>query len=424
MPPAPQRVYLHVGLPKTGTSHLQAALFDSRPQLEDAGVLYPAHWYDDHFFAALDLQDLAFNGARRPEANGRWEKVAAQVRGWPGTSVVSSELLAAASPEQARRAVESLEPAQVHVVVTVRELGTHLVSTWQEDVKHGETASFAEWFAAICARDESRWNRAWYWRAADLPSVLDRWVTAVPASALHVVVVPPSGVGPDTLWRRFARAAQIDPSVLDASRAAWGNYSIGADGTALLRHLNTTGAGRLDQVTYEHLVKGVLVHETLSRYPGAIRPVPTADVRPQVAQRTAQWIEAVRASGAEVIGDLDELRVGAEHVEDEPPRGPEPAAMRPAGYLSGIEPDDVAGDAVLDVAVFAIWELLVQVGSARATLARLEGELADLRERDAQALAARVGPVKRLVRRTSERSPAVMRARVAWWHAVERMRDR
>lgn len=421
MPPGPQRVYLHVGLPKTGTSFVQAVLFSSRSQLRDAGVLYPAENYDDHFFAGLDLQDLAFNGVRRPEAAGRWEELAEQVRTWPGTSVLSSEVLAAATPEHAQRAVDSLAPAQVHVVITARDLGTHLVSAWQEDVKHGETASFADWFAAVSAHDESQWNLAWYWQAADLPSVLDRWSTAVPASRVHVVTVPPPGSVSDTLWRRFAGAIELDPSVVDLSAAAWSNSGIGADGTALLRRLNSTGAGRLDQVTYEHLVKGVLAHETLSRYPGAIRPVLPADVRPHVAQRAAQWVGAVRASGAQVIGDLDELRGGQQREAESPA---EPDAVRSPGSVAGIEPDDVAVDAVLDVAVFASWELLLQVGGLRSKLAGLEAELADLREREGQALAARGGPAKRLVRRASERSPAVMRARVTWWHAVERMRDR
>lgn len=422
MPPGPQRVYLHVGLPKTGTSFVQAVLFSSRSQLRDVAVLYPAGNDDDHFFAALDLQDLPFNAVRRPQAAGRWAELAAQVRSWPGTSVVSSEVLGAATPEQAQRAVDSLAPAQVHVVITARNLGTHLVSAWQEDVKHGETASFADWFAAVSAHDESRWNLAWYWQAADLPSVLDRWATAVPASRVHVVTVPPPGSVRDTLWRRFAGAIELDPSVVDLSSAAWSNSGIGADGTALLRRLNAGGAGRLDQVTYEHLVKGVLAHETLSRSPAAIRPALPAGVRPQVAQRAAQWIEAVRVSGAQVIGDLDELRVDPERLEPGSSAGP--GTVRSAGFVDGIEPDDVSVDAVLDVAVFAIWELLVQVGAARTSLARLEADLADLRERQAQADAARGGPVKRSVRRASERSPAVMRARVAWWHAVERVRDR
>lgn len=403
-----QRVYLHVGLPKTGTSFVQAVLFEAREELRQAGVLYPAQRYDDHFFAALDLQELAFNGVPRPESAGRWEGLAAQVRAWPGTSLVSAEVLCAAAPDQVRRAVESLAPAEVHVVVTVRDLGSHLVATWQEDVKHGEAAAFADWYAAVSAHDESRWNLAWYWQSADLPSVLDRWGSALPSGHLHVVTVPPPGAARDTLWRRFARAVDLDPSTVDLSRAAWFNSGLGADSTALLRRLNATRSDRLDQVAYEHLVKGLLAHETLSRYPQPTRPGLPADLRALVEQRAQLWGDAVRTSGAEVIGDLTELLVTA------------PASTGP---------DDVADAAVLDVAVFATWELLLRVRDTDAAVAELADEVATLRAELGEALStapatAPSGPAKRLVRRASERSPAVMRARVSWWHAVERLRDR
>jgi hypothetical protein len=397
-----QRVYLHVGLPKTGTSFVQDVLFSSREDLRDAGVLYPARYPDEHFFAALDLQDLAFNDEPRPEAAGRWAALAEQVRAWPGTSIVSHDVLAAASREQVQRALESLAPAEVHVVVTVRELGSHLVSAWQEGVKHGETAAFEDWFSAVCAHDESRWHLAWYQQSADLPAVLRRWTSGMPAGRVHVVTVPRPGTDRAVLWERFASVVRVDAQAVDLSRATWLNPGLGADGTTLLRRVNAARAGRLSQREYEHLVKGVLAHETLTRFPHPVRSALPAAALTVVEQRTEQWIEAVRASGAHVVGDLGELRV---------------VATSPSG------PDGVAADDVLDVATFAIWELLLRVRDTGGRVAELERQLAGLRaERD--AVPARNGPARRLVRRASEHSPAVMRARVAWWHTVERLRDR
>jgi hypothetical protein len=41
--PAPaQRVVIHVGTPKSGTTYLQDTMWESRAALLDAGVLYPA----------------------------------------------------------------------------------------------------------------------------------------------------------------------------------------------------------------------------------------------------------------------------------------------------------------------------------------------------------------------------------------------
>ncbi len=34
-------VYLHIGIPKTGTTSIQSFLFNNRDQLLEAGILYP-----------------------------------------------------------------------------------------------------------------------------------------------------------------------------------------------------------------------------------------------------------------------------------------------------------------------------------------------------------------------------------------------
>jgi hypothetical protein len=393
-----QRVHVHVGLPKTGTSYLQTVLFTARERLRSAGVLYAAAHYDDHFYAALDLQRLAFNAVVRPEAEGRWDALAAEVRAWPGNSIISAEVLAAASSEQARRVIESLSPAEVHVVLTVRDPGAHLISTWQEDVKHGETASFADWYNAIAGRDESRWNLWWYWRSGDLPSVLERWAVVVPPERVHVITVPPAREPTDELWHRFAATVGIPPGSVDLAHTPWANHGLGTESTAFLRRVNRERQ-RLDQVSYEHVVKGVLAHETLSRYPRPIRPELPAQARDFVEQRAKEWISAVQTSGVEVVGDFADLRVASTSV-----RGP----------------DDVSPGDVLDAAAFATWELLLQVRDARTTIGRLDSEVAGLRE--ALDAARRAGTLKHLVRRASENSPALMRARVAWWHTVELVR--
>lgn len=46
-------VYVHVGLPKTGTTHIQDRLWVNRDlALENAGLLYPGVHPEDHFHAA------------------------------------------------------------------------------------------------------------------------------------------------------------------------------------------------------------------------------------------------------------------------------------------------------------------------------------------------------------------------------------
>ena len=103
-----RRVLLHVGTPKTGTSYLQDVLFHNRESLAEQGVHYFADRFDAHFLAALDLMDLPWGGIEE-EATGAWDALAEKVRSVEnGTVIISHEILASASWQQAKHALDSL----------------------------------------------------------------------------------------------------------------------------------------------------------------------------------------------------------------------------------------------------------------------------------------------------------------------------
>ena len=49
------QVFLHIGLPKTGTTYLQSVLWESRAALARDGYLLPGSGHREHLWAALDL---------------------------------------------------------------------------------------------------------------------------------------------------------------------------------------------------------------------------------------------------------------------------------------------------------------------------------------------------------------------------------
>ena len=108
------------------------------------GILYPADRFDAHFLAALDLMRLPWGGLEA-EAVGAWDRLRRQVREWDGTAIISHEILATASRAQVRRALESLghPDAEVHVVLSVRDLVRQIPAEWQENVKHRRELSYA-----------------------------------------------------------------------------------------------------------------------------------------------------------------------------------------------------------------------------------------------------------------------------------------
>ena len=126
------KVFLHIGEPKTGTTFLQQVIWRNRAALADQGVVLPGHHPQDHFRASQDLR-----GIEKLESDpagswaGEWEILATQARRAPRAAVISHELFSAADAYQAEQAVKSLEPAEVHLVLTVRDMGTLLPAEWQ-----------------------------------------------------------------------------------------------------------------------------------------------------------------------------------------------------------------------------------------------------------------------------------------------------
>ena len=343
-----RRVVLHVGAPKTGTTFLQKRLLRLHDRLRDEhGVLFPADVYDRHYFAAVDLQDGMFHGSYIAESRGQWARVAAAARQWPGTSVISHEVLASARPEHVRRALDDLAPAEVHVVYTARDLGRQLTSRWQEDVKHGLTETFEQWWAAVARRDEHHGHARWFWHTDDPTDVVTRWGDAVGLDRFHLVTVPRGG-GPDVLWERFAGVVGFDPAVAADDAEDEENAGLGVAEVELLRRVNRALQGLYPATDYNLAVKGVLAHETLRRHTGDRRITLPPDLYPAVRELAEEWVATLEARGVRIVGDVEELL----------PRPPAP----------GGEPGTAAAEDVLDVATWAVSELLQEIHRERAEL--------------------------------------------------------
>lgn len=366
----PHRVYIHVGAPKTGTTFIEQVLYHHRRELADHGVLYPADYYDEHYLAAVDLQELAFNAERRPEAEGHWEKVAFRARGWPGISIISHDVFAGASEQDARRAIESLAPAEVHIVYTARDLARQLPSHWQEDVKHGEVSGFNSWLDACLRRDDGRWNLRWFWAVEDIPDVLTRWASTLPASQVHVVTVPPAGAQRHVLWDRFADVVGLSGAKLDLDVVAYPNSGLGAVEVSLIRHLNQQRDESLSQREYEHIVKGAFAHEMLSGRENKRRLVLPKDRLPIVQALAREWIEALEKAEYDIVGPVEELYPG------EADCGPDTI-------------DEVDDDELLEASLLSVRELLVRIRDERKQAGDLLDHNADL-ERKIEELSWRV----------------------------------
>ena len=335
-PRRPRRVVVHVGTPKTGTSYVQDVLFLNRDTLAEQGILYPADRFDEHFLAALDLMELHWGGLET-QAVGAWDRLAERVRTWPGTVIVSHEILANATRQQVRRALDSFgDPAttEVHVVLSARDLVRQVPAEWQENVKHRRTFDYRSFLDKIMDPARDGELASWFWGVQEVPDILDRWGGSLPPERVHLVTVPKPGAPRDLLWQRFTSVLGLDDVELEleTDRA---NPSMGVPETTLVRRINQrVNNGVLANEDYRQLVRELLAHRTLSRRSGSPRLALPPDVRAWAVDLSETWIEDLTARGYDVAGSLDELRPDADAAEFSDPDAPDEGDVADAAMES------------------------------------------------------------------------------------------
>jgi hypothetical protein len=317
--PDPAPVFLHIGPMKTGTTFLQELMVANKDRLAAAGYLFPGDTWARQVRGTRDVLGLdQWDPRFRATTAGAWERLVAEILAHTGTaSVVSMEFLSFARRRGAARVVRSLQPAEVHVVLTVRDALDTIPSLWQTAVYNGSAASWPQFMRSVrkaagvrgrlgrLPRDRSLRE---FLDAQDVARILRTWGGLVPAQRLHVVTVPPRGSEPGLLWSRFARAVGVDPGVC-SEPATRSNASLGYASTDLLRRVNRA-VGRLPPSDYNATLKEYLALKVLAgRRHLEGRPGPD----PRTREFAARWNERVRsaitASGAGLTGDLDDLPV-------------------------------------------------------------------------------------------------------------------
>lgn len=303
-------VYVHVGVPKTGTTFLQRAMRANRPALRDAGFLYPGPRVD-HFFPALDLMERRFHGQPDQRSDQAWPRLVARLREWsasPGrAALISHEILAAATDRHVQRIVEDLSFADVHLVLTLRDPARQLVAVWQENVKNRATARFPQFFRrTVAGADDPSKASTGYWPYQDVPGILRRWSAHVPRERVHAATAPnPSGSG--DLWGRFLSVLDLDaeryrPGVDSA------NTSLGIAETEVLIRLNSRVRDTLDWPTYERRVKFNLANDILGPRPARAPITLTETEHAWAVRQSDAMISAVDQYVGNVAGTPDDLR--------------------------------------------------------------------------------------------------------------------
>lgn len=299
-----RRTFLHIGLPKTGTSYLQKILWAHRDLVRDRGLLLPGREKRDHLLSSMIVRDDPGVARRGPGADRAWRIVREQARAYDGDALVSHEFFCAATAEQAARAVGEL-PGEVHLVVTAREPLALLGSSWQESLKNLGTTRLEDYGRTVS--DDPR--HVWDWRALDLGLVLQRWGPALPPERVHVLPLRP-GAPREELWTRFCRVVGLDPSGIDVTDR-FANSSMGLVEAETLRRLNERLPGRWSAQDRGTWLRSFVADQRLVPR-GGDRFLPTPEQVADARARGERAVAHVRAAGYDVVGSLADLQTPAE----------------------------------------------------------------------------------------------------------------
>ena len=335
----PRRVFLHIGLPKTGTTYLQQVVWANRDRLRSDGLLVPGFGHREHLWAALDLQERPRLAKRHKNAPGAWQRLVDEAASYDGDVLLTHEFLCGASAEQASRAVAAFPDAEVHLVVTARDAASVVSAGWQESVKNGSSVGLDDVMAGRPAGGPEFSMRTW-----DLAGVLERWTPDLPGERVHVLVMPGRGQAPDLHWRHFAQVLGVDPDAYDVPTESV-NPALGIVQIETLRLVNQhlPAYSAHDRGVW---IRGYLAEDLLARQPRERGGLPEHH-RARFDELDRAAAELITARGFDVLGDLSSLGVG------------EPAVG--AGKGAGREPGTVTADELLESAARLVADIVADV---------------------------------------------------------------
>ena len=375
------KVFLHLGLPKTGTTYLQTVMWADRDRMRSQGVLLPGRERRDHLWSTRVIREHPNLPTYEERVRESWGVLKAEIAAWDGTALISHEFFAGAAPGQAARMVADLAPAEVHLVVTAREPVGLYSGGWQESLKNRDARTMPEFAEAeVSESPMSVWN----WRTLDVRLVLERWAPTVPAEQVHVLPLPRPGAPRELLWQRFAGLVGLDPDSFDLS-PTFPNESMGVVEAETLRRVNL----HLKDEDFERpfdrgvYIRTFLADERLATR-GGEKYWPTEAILGECRARAVAAVEHIEASGYDVIGDVRDLLV--------------PDVLEPRRSVDSVTDDEVA-----EVAVELVGRMLHDVRRIRTERNQLRRELEELRARPApglrEAVATRFPWTRRFVTR-------------------------
>jgi len=322
----PPQYLLHIGQQKSGTTYLQTVLHGCGPsRLHSIGLCYPLAPVAD---APENNQQYAMFGLLGEEFNWvssewqdiqrpAWTAVAEEATAWDGPVLLSAEALSIIRTEGIHKLRAALgDPDDVTVVITTRDLGSTIASSWQQHVRNGRTSTFEHYLDKL----EHDWGRfdvdlesaldMGFWRSYAVGRLARRWADVFGPDNVRIVTSPGKPI--DLLWARFCEALGV-PGLVDLPEAdssgAPVHVSLTASEITVLREVNHQLATQFSLTSSAKAQLRTLLIEHLRARPDR---GPRIAIPEQYREKVAAWSDAdlaeLNETGIKIYGSTDDIR--------------------------------------------------------------------------------------------------------------------
>jgi hypothetical protein len=333
----PGTCLVHIGPPKTGTTAIQGAFHDLRPETSAQGVHYAGRPRHSGKAIQAVTERAGFFTDGKPVDISAWHKLVKDSQQPADMRVlVSSEFFADALEEQIPRIVDDLGRERVHVVVTLRPLGKIVTSQWQQYVQSGMRVSFVAWLEAQFGEEQPPKVTPTFWRRHRHDLLVRRWINVVGAENLTVVAVDDRDHG--MLLRTFEGLTGLREGTL-VSPPDVTNRSMSLPEIEAVRALNIL----FTEEGLPYSAQSRLIHFGAAPYMKLVDP-PADEAKVEmprwaaerVHQLSLEMVEDIKSTGVRIIGDIDRMALPVLDAPEEIPETVDVPATVSARLAMGV----------------------------------------------------------------------------------------
>ena len=294
---------LHIGPHKTGTTAVQSALWNARPELLAQGVRHVGRSRNPSAAAQAVVARPSPYSVDQPPSIGRWRELVREIRrAKEPRVVVSSEYFAWATDDVMRRVAADLDVGRLHIVVTMRPLAQIIPSMWQQNVQQGTVTPFEDWVGDVL-RDRARG----FWLLQRHDHLVERWRAVVGRERVTAVVVDDQDHG--AVMRAFEGLLGLRNDTLVPERDLANRSLTRAEAEAVRAFNVAFNESALPRDLHARVMRFGAAQLMKQRVPAGDEPAVTLPTwaLDDVTAVEEEMVANLRASGVAVIGDLDSL---------------------------------------------------------------------------------------------------------------------